>query len=194
MKQRDFWSGFAAGAAAAVGGFLISDRFGRGSQTRIVRLEKSLQIARPTEEVFRAWSDLERLGRSSRLVEEVRTNGNRSHWKLNLRGIPVEWDAEITQVIPNQAIGWKSVKAPKHSGRITFTTLGNDTLVHVQMNYVPPAGFLRRMLTPFVDEVEGYIEQALRDFKAGLEGSAGGGITGRTAAAHFTGTYGPSAA
>jgi len=176
-------------------------RFQRGRASRILRLEKSVQIARPPQEVFDVWSDFEELAKYTETLESVRSSGRRSHWVSNVAGVPVEWNAEITQIIPNQSIGWKSLRGPKHSGRITFSPIGNDTLVHVQMNYAPPARFLRRALSPFVGDVEGYIERALRDVKAGLERS------GRTSArkpatpdlererqaalGRATGTYGP---
>jgi uncharacterized membrane protein len=171
MKPRDFWSGFAAGASTVVAGVLIAGKV-VGGDSPVVRLEKSLQIARPVEEVFDTWIDFEELARSSHVIEEVRVAGNRSHWTANLNGARIEWDAELTQIIPNQSVGWKSLEGPQHSGRVTFSPLGNDTLVHVQMNYAPPARFLRRLLSPFAGEFEGYVEQALRDFKAGLERTA----------------------
>lgn len=169
MKQRDFWIGFTWGAAAAFGGALVAGRVRRGGASRILRLEKSLQIARPPAEVFDVWSDFEELAKYTGLLESVRSSGHRSHWRANVNGVPLEWDAELTQLIPNQAIGWKSVSGPQHSGRVTFSPLGNDTLVHVQMNYMPPARLLRLVLSPFSGEIEGYIEQALREVKAGLE-------------------------
>jgi len=111
---------------------------------------------------------------------------------VHVNGVPVEWEAEITQVVPYQAIGWKSVSGPKHTGRVTFSPLGNDTLVHVQMNYAPPMRMLRRALAPFSGELEGYIEQVLREFKAGMEKpSHSAGRQAEQLSASVTGTYGP---
>lgn len=149
MEQRDFWSGFAVGATAVVAGVLLGSRAGRGGDSRVLRLEKSLQIGRPVDEVFDTWMDFEELARSSNVIDEVRTAGNRSHWIASLNGARVEWDAELTQIIPHQSVAWKSVKGPQHSGRVTFSPLGGDTLVHVQMNYAPPARLLRSVLSPF---------------------------------------------
>jgi uncharacterized membrane protein len=194
VKQRDFWIGFTWGAAAAIGGALVAGRFRRGGASRILRLEKSLQIARPPAEVFDVWSDFEELAKYTDSLESVRSSGHRSHWRASVRGRQLEWTAELTQLIPNQAIGWKSVNGPKHSGRVTFSPLGNDTLVHVQMNYMPPARILRLALSPLSGEIEGYIEQALRDVKAGLEKRPVGAATEKhrqDALGRSTGTYGP---
>lgn len=172
MAKR-YWRGFATGAATGAGltfgSMALASALGRRNP-RIVRLEKSLQIGRPVEEVFQQWANLDRLPEWSECVEEVFRNGNCSHWVVNVDGRKLEWDAEVEQFIPNEAIGWKSLNGPKHTGRITFAKIGNDTLVQVTMNYAPPS----RFLTPFGANVgeylEKYIEQVLRDFKASMEG------------------------
>ncbi len=193
MRRRDFWMGYTWGAATAIGGALVASYVGRGGASRILRLEKSLQIARPSAEVFDAWVDFEQLPMMIEALESVSSIGHRSHWNARFAGVPVQWDAELTQLIPNQAIGWKSVSGPKHSGRITFSPLGNDTLVHVQMNYAPPVRLLRRALSPFTGDLEGYLEQALRDVKAYLENQPRPAATQRVsqdALGRATGTYG----
>jgi uncharacterized membrane protein len=173
---------------------MIAGRLRRGGASRILRLEKSIQIARPSAEVFDVWIDFEQLPMMIEALESVSSTGSRSHWNARFKGMPVEWDAELTQLIPNQAIGWKSVSGPQHSGRITFSPLGNDTLVHVQMNYAPPARFLRRAMSPFSGDLEGYIEQALRDAKSYLENRPKNSDIERQrqdVLGRATGTYGP---
>jgi len=173
MKSGVFWSGFACGAAAVVTGSFLAERLRRGGASRILRLEKSIQVASPIVDVWETWSDPDALTVLSDRIKQVRTFGDRSHWTVDVNGIPMEWEAEITQIIPYQAIAWKSVTGPKHSGRVTFSQIGQDTLVHVQMNYAPPLRFLRPLLSPFTGDIEGYIERVLRDVKAGLEKQAG---------------------
>jgi uncharacterized membrane protein len=133
-------------------------------------LEKALQIGRPVEEVFSAWTNLEGLPQMSECIREVRRDGNRSRWKVQVEGQQFEWDAGIEQFIPNQAVGWKTLRGPKHTGRITFAPVGNDTLVQVTMNYAPPGGVLGRFSQNLGGRLEKYLDQVLRDFKASLEG------------------------
>jgi len=71
------------------------------------------------------------------------------------------------QFILGQAIGWKSVRGPKHTGRVSFAPVGDDTLLNVTMNYAPPLGIFSRAIAPLSEHLEDYIDQALRDFKAG---------------------------
>jgi uncharacterized membrane protein len=148
---------------------LIPQLVGRGRSSRIIRLEKSIQVGSPVEEVYAAWTDWERLPRATENIVEIRHDGDRTHWRLQIEGQQIEWDAIIEQRIPNQAIGWKSVRGPKHTGRVTFSPLGDGTLVLVTMNYVPPLRALRPLLAPFSGEMEGMIEKVLREFKASVE-------------------------
>ncbi len=184
MAGRRFWKGFAAGAAAGAGaGFgswLLSRAIGNRNSS-ILRLEKSVQIGKPIEQVFRAWSDLERLPSWLRMIENVQVHGENSHWRIRVDGRTLEWDAKITQRIPNQALGWKSLSGPKHTGRINFSPLGNDTEVHVVMNYAPPLRDAVTSITGRSEALEDLIAQALRDFKAALEGRGQEGAhTGET--------------
>jgi uncharacterized membrane protein len=170
-----FWGGFiagaVAGATAAAGTMMLANTFSSRHDRRVLRLEDSVQIGRPVAEVFRAWAELERLPDHIRALRHVQKFGDRSEWIAAINGKEFRWDAEATQVIPNEAIGWKSVNGPKHSGRISFAPLGNDTLVHVTMNYVPPFG-LGALFSGFQENLDAHISHALREFKAALERGA----------------------
>lgn len=168
-RRTMFWRAFAMGAAAGTGAMLIPQLVGRAGASRIIRLEKSIQIGRPVEEVFDAWTDWERLPRVTENIADIRHYGDRSHWRVQVNGKPLEWDAIIEQKIPNQAIGWKSVRGLKHTGRVTFSPIGNDTLLLITMNYAPPTRLLRPILSSWSGQMEGLIEKVLRDFKASVE-------------------------
>ena len=172
MERENFWSGFAAGAAlgalAGLGGVLAFRRFSNDLDSHILRLEKSINIGRPVPAVFGAWADLERLPQIVRFVKNIERLGPRSRWTVNIDGKEFQWDAQITQIVPNESIGWKSCNGPKHTGRINFAPLGDQTVVHVTMNYAPPLGRLSSLL-PLDQHLEEWIDRGLREFKAALE-------------------------
>lgn len=168
-RSSGFWKGFATGAITGTGAVLLPQLVGRAGASRIIRLEKSIQVGRPVEEVYAAWTDWERLARVTENIADIRHHGNRSHWRVKLDGRQFEWDAIVEQRIPNQAIGWKSVSGIRHTGRVTFSPIGRDTLVLVTMNYAPPSRVLRPFLAPLSGHMEGLIEKVLRDFKASVE-------------------------
>lgn len=176
MARENFWAGFAAGAAVGVlagaGTVLALTRGSGDGDNRILRLEKSVNIGRPVETVFAAWSNVERLPQFIDFVKRVERFGTQSRWMVNIDGREFEWDAQITQVVPNESIGWKSISGPKHTGRISFSPLGRQTVVHVLMNYAPPLGNFGSML-PIDEHLEHWIDRGLREFKASLEREAG---------------------
>jgi uncharacterized membrane protein len=175
--KSNYWAGFAAGAFVGTGAAIaavILANLATDRNPHILRLEDSVQIGRPVEEVFQAWMNLEQLPHIIDFISDVRVNGDTSFWDVIVDGKNFKWKAQTVQVIPNEAIGWKSVTGPKHSGRISFSKIGDDTLVHVTMNYAPPLGRFGRMLAPATNHLDSYIARALRDFKQSLEGKGGG--------------------
>jgi uncharacterized membrane protein len=170
--------------AAAIGGlsWLAWKSVERVRDSRILRLEESVQVGKPVEEVFNAWANLSRLPNLVGFLQDVQDFGTRSHWVAYIDGRRIEWDAELIQRLPNQALGWKSVEGPKHTGRINFSPLGEDTVVHVVMNYAPPLR-LAALFRPVSPLLQRHLAQALRDFKAALEGKGQERIPA-------TGTYG----
>jgi uncharacterized membrane protein len=189
MDRNSFWKGFAAGAASGAGaglGMMFAwNALASARHSRIIRIEESLQIGRPVDEVFAAWSNFSNLPNISPMIRSVETFERRSHWVLSIYGRQFEWDAELVQKIPNQSLGWKSVHGPKHSGRINFSPLGNDTLVHVIMNYAPPLRIFSRAAEPLREPLEGHVKRVLRDLKAALEHASAHAVN-----ANATGTFG----
>jgi uncharacterized membrane protein len=174
-----YWTGFAAGAfigtsAAVAAAYLANVMSSRNRH--ILRLEESIQIARPVYDVFQALLDFERLPRYVDSVKRVRVAGQNSYWNVTADGRDFKWQMRTVQLIPNEAIGWKSVRGPKHSGRISFSKIGEDTLMHLTMNYAPPLGRMGMAMGSGDEHLEGYIAKALRDFKHVLEQRSAGGV------------------
>jgi len=189
-RRAKFWNGFAAGAGSAAAALLAWNALSTRRNSRVLRLERSLQIGRPVAEVFDAWTNLEQLPAFSDMIRQVESDGRRSHWVVAIDGKDFEWEAEQVQFIPGQAIGWKSVRGPKHTGRVSFAPVGDDTLLHVTMNYAPPLGIFSRAISPLSEHLEDYIDQALRDFKSAVEEEPR--AQDRPAEVRATGTLGPT--
>jgi uncharacterized membrane protein len=170
QAKRAFSLGVAAGVGVGTIVWLIPELIGRARHGHIVRLQKSIQIGAPVKEVFDSWLNVQNLPRVSNDVREVQHQGAMTHWRVGMGPANLEWDARIEQLIPNEAIGWKSLNGPKHTGRITFAPIGNDTLVQLTMNYAPPLRLFLPFVAPMTGRIEGVIERVLRDFKASAEG------------------------
>lgn len=172
MAKSGNWPAFTAGAAfgaLAMAGVLSYKRAAdTTNESDVVHIERSINIGRPIEALFSAWLNLERMPQLISVVRKVERFGAGSRWIANLDGRDFEWDAQITQLIFNESIGWKSVNGPTHSGRLSFSPLGDQTVLHVMMSYVPRGGRLATV-TSISANLEQWIERGLREFKASME-------------------------
>ena len=111
-----------------------------------IKIEKSVVVNRPREELYRFWRNFENLPRFMDHLESVTIiDENRSHWVVKgPMGMRVEWDAEIHNEIPNELIAWRTLAGSEvnHAGSVHFEPLlpGPGTTVRVILRYEPPAG------------------------------------------------------
>lgn len=117
---------------------------GVGAGTRAVDIQKSIHVEAAVEEVFDFFSRLENFPRfMSHVREVVRQDWNRWRWTVSgPAGIPVSWEAVVTDQIPNELIAWQSVEGSsiRNSGRVRFLEEGTGTRIDIRMSYNPPGG------------------------------------------------------
>lgn len=146
-------TGRRGGALAGAGVGLITRAIRNGpsvgSLTRAesIEVQKTIRVSAPLEQVWEMWSNFEQFPRFMAHLGEVRrTYKNRSHWvAAGPAGMPVEWDAVVTEWIPNERIAWRSVEGSvvHTAGSVSFTSNPDgDIQIDVRMSYAPPAGTL----------------------------------------------------
>jgi len=142
-----------------------------------LRVEQSITIDRPREELFRFWRNLENLPRFMEHLQSVSVlDENRSHWVAKgPAGTRVEWDAEIHNEIENELLAWRSLPgaAVDHAGSVHFSPAPNGrTVVRVVFRYDPPAGALGSAVAKlFGEEPSQQVAEDLRRFKQVAEAS-----------------------
>jgi len=154
VLRRDMPGAFAAllglgVAARAAINAPVRRLIGLGSRRRAIDVQKTITINAPLGEVYAFWSEYGNFPRFMSRVLEVRESERhprRSHWKVaGPAGLPVAFDAEITRVVPNRLLAWKTLPGAMvaHAGvvRMDPTTEG-ATRVQVRLSYNPPAGWL----------------------------------------------------
>ena len=164
----------------------ISVPAGRG-----IKVEKSLTINRPVEELYRFWRNFENLPRVMSHLESVDDMGDRSHWVAKgPAGTTVEWDAEVYNEKENELIAWRSLDGADvdNAGSVHFKAApaGRGTEVRVVLKYDPPAGVVGSTIAKlFGEEPAQQIDEDLRRFKSLMEAgeapSTEGQPTGRGA-------------
>lgn len=111
---------------------------------RAVDIQKTLYIDAPIEQVYGFWSNYENFPLFMSHVREVEDRGDgRSHWKVSgPGGVPIEWNALLTQQTPNEVIAWRSEAGSmlENAGIIRFSSAGSGTRVDLRFCYQPPAG------------------------------------------------------
>ncbi|HET7132412.1 MAG TPA: SRPBCC family protein [Gammaproteobacteria bacterium] len=141
------------------------------------RIEKSVEVERPIRTVYNQWTQFEEFPRFMDGVKEVRQlDDTHVHWRASVAGKEKEWDAEITEQVPDEKIGWKSVSgdAP-NAGVVRFEPLAdNRTRVRLVMAYEPQGamenvgdalGVLSASVQSSVNNFKKYIES--RDAETG---------------------------
>jgi uncharacterized membrane protein len=111
---------------------------------RAVDIQKTLYIEAPLDQVYAFWSNYENFPLFMSHVREVEDLGDgRSHWRVSgPGGVPIEWNATLTQQTPNEVIAWRSEGGSmlENAGIIRFGTSGTGTRVDLRFCYHPPAG------------------------------------------------------
>lgn len=124
---------------------------GVGAGRRAVDVQKTININAPIGEVFGFFSCYENFPHFMSNIREVRDHGTgRSHWCVaGPMGMNVEWDADLTDYVPNQRLAWRSVEGAmvENAGVIRFQeNLDGSTRVDIKLSYNPPGGALGHVI------------------------------------------------
>lgn len=102
-------------------------------------IEKSIEINVPVRTAYNQWTQFEDFPRFMEGVKHVKQlDETHLHWKAEIGGKEKEWDAEITEQIPDTRIAWRSRDGAQNAGVVTFHRLSDSTSkVMLQMEYDP---------------------------------------------------------
>jgi uncharacterized membrane protein len=132
-------------------------------------IERSIDIAAPASTAYNAWTQFELFPRFMEGVEEVRQKDDRHlHWRANVGGNVEEWDAEITEQIPDKRIAWRAEGGAANAGVVSFHRLSDETSrVMLQLDYEPETlaqkvgdalGFLKRRVDGDLERFKEFVE------------------------------------
>jgi len=144
---------------------------------------KSVDVAVPIRTAYNQWTQFEEFPRFMEGVQEVRQLDERTtHWRAEIAGVQREFEARITEQLPDERVAWTSTGGTKQSGVVTFHRLDAEhTRVTAQMEYEPD-GVLEKAgdKLNFVDR---QVEGDLKRFKEFIEGRSNetGGWRGEVA-------------
>jgi uncharacterized membrane protein len=172
-----------SGGATALGGLIFAARgatnlelrqlLGLRTDSHAITVQKTITVDAPIDEVFAMWDRVENFPRFMQHVLDVRRANGRSHWVVaGPGGVQLEWDAELTQRVPNRIIAWRSVpnSVVEHAGVVEFEPAEGGTRVNVRLSYTPPGGVLgHAAAATFGDDPKRALDEDLVRFKSLLE-------------------------
>lgn len=156
-------------ATIAAGGILLSKQLRKSRESGKTTIEESIEVNVPVSTAYNQWTQFEDFPKFMKGVREVRQlDDTHLHWRAEVAGKEEEWDAEITEQIPDKRIAWRSTSGAQNAGVVTFHKISDSTTrIMLQMDYAPK-GFIEK-----VGDAAGVVETETRgdleDFKKFLE-------------------------
>lgn len=172
-------------ALGAVGLYLVAtaarQKSGSSMQSGI-EVENEVTINRPIHEVYEFIQRPETWPRFMQHVQEISTIGERRyHWRVDgPAGVVAEWDAETTEQVPNERIGWRTLPGSmvESEGSLELENDGSGgTRVRLRMIYSPPAGAAGHVVAKlFRRDPQTESTHDLQNLKQAIESGQGAGM------------------
>ena len=102
-------------------------------------IEKSIEVNVPVRTAYNQWTQFEEFPKFMDGVKQVRQLDNTHlHWKAQIAGKEKQWNAVITEQLPDERIAWKSTDGAPNAGVVTFHRLSDQkSKIMLQMDYEP---------------------------------------------------------
>jgi len=100
-------------------------------------IEKSVEVDVPVSTAYNQWTQFEEFPSFMNGVEVVKQlDETHLHWVASIGGHREEWDAEITEQLPDERVAWKATSGKGNAGVVTFHKLDdNRTKVMLQLDW-----------------------------------------------------------
>lgn len=130
---------------------------------------ESVDVAVPVRTAYNQWTQYEEFPRFMEDVEEVRQlSDTLTHWVTEIGGVRREFDAQITEQLPDERVAWRSTGGVRQAGVVTFHRLDdNHSRVTAQIELEPDGlaeraadalGILSRRVKGDLDRFKDFIE------------------------------------
>ncbi|MFF4187636.1 SRPBCC family protein [Streptomyces sp. NPDC001691] len=135
------------------------------------QVEESVEVDVPVRTAYDQWTQFETFPRFMDGVERIEQRTNTmTHWVTKIGGVEREFDAEITEQIPDERVAWTTLGGEvKQAGVVTFHRLSDSSCkVMLQLEYDPDGfaenvgdklGFVKRQVTGDLKRFKKYIEE-----------------------------------
>ncbi|GAA3050884.1 SRPBCC family protein [Streptomyces glomeratus] len=134
------------------------------------QVEESIEVDVPVRTAYNQWTQFADFPQFMDGVERIEQRTDTlTHWVTKIGGVQREFDAEITEQIPDERVAWTTVNGEaKQAGVVTFHRLDDTrTKVMLQLDYDPQGlaetvgdklGFVKRQATGDLKRFKEFIE------------------------------------
>lgn len=135
----------------------------------MAKIEKDIVVDVPVKVAYDQWTQFESFPEFMEGVKEVvQLDEKRLRWSAEIAGKDEEWEAEITDQVPDRHIAWRSVTGAMNAGSVTFQPAGEgNTNVSLELTYEPrdavekvgdALGFLERRVSGDLERFKRFVE------------------------------------
>lgn len=134
------------------------------------QVEESVEVDVPVRTAYNQWTQFESFPHFMEGVERIeQRTDTMTHWVTKIGGVTKEFEAEITEQIPDERVAWTTLGSEvKQAGVVTFHHLAdNKTKVMLQLDDDPDGfaenvgdklGLVKRRITGDLKRFKEYIE------------------------------------
>jgi uncharacterized membrane protein len=105
----------------------------------VATLQETVEVNVPVSTAYNQWTQFESFPQFMKGVESVEQIDETSlHFRTDIAGVKREYNAQITDQLPDRRIAWVSTDKPRNAGVVSFESLGSDkTRVTVALEWEP---------------------------------------------------------
>jgi uncharacterized membrane protein len=133
------------------------------------QVTESIDVNVPVRTAYNQWTQFEEFPRFMETVEKVtQLDDRRLIWVAQIAGQRKEWEAEITEQIPDERVAWTSTQGARNAGVVTFHRIDdNTTRITAQIDAEPEGpvesaadalGLLSRQVKKDLENFKEFIE------------------------------------
>ncbi|TDC87509.1 SRPBCC family protein [Actinomadura sp. 7K507] len=108
-------------------------------------ITESVNVTVPIRTAYDQWTQFETFPQFMDGVEEIRQLDDTTlRWRTRMAGVVREFDARITEQLPDERVAWKSLEGPTHAGVVTFHRLDETTTRVTAQMEIDPEGLAEK--------------------------------------------------
>ncbi|OKK22136.1 cyclase [Streptomyces sp. CB00455] len=133
-------------------------------------VEECVEVNVPVRTAYNQWTQFEEFPAFMEGVERIdQRSDTLTHWVTNVNGVEREFDARITDQVPDERVAWMTEDGqPRQAGLVTFQPVdATTTRIELHMNWIPDGlaenaadklGFVKRQVAGDLRRFKTFIE------------------------------------